>query len=65
MNKETNLGRWYLIPTISKNPYQQNRYYRFAQYIEPGRPTVPEPAEPENMDCSLALSVIANIKAGL
>jgi ABC-type ATPase with predicted acetyltransferase domain len=33
-----------IVPTIRKNPFAQNSYYKFAQYEEEGRPTgLPEP----------------------
>lgn len=54
-----------IVPTIGKNPFAQADAYKHTQHIEAGRPIFPEPAEPENMDCSDALAVIASIKAGL
>ena len=71
MRDETNLGRWYLIPTVGKNPYQQKSYYRSAQCIEPGRAAIEELREAlveehlKTENFADADAVIASIKAGL
>ncbi len=66
MNKEYfNFGSWRIVPTIGKNPFAQPSNYKFTEYVEPGLPTMPEPVEPAEFDCSDALAVIANIKAKL
>lgn len=54
-----------IVPTVRKNPFAQDSYYKYEKYIEEGRPVLPEVSEPENMDCSDALAVIASIKAKL
>lgn len=54
-----------IVPTIRKNPFAQTNYYKHEQYIEEGRPVIPEVTEPENLDCTDALAVIAGIKAKL
>ena len=54
-----------IVPTIRKNPFAIKSDYKFTQYVEEGRPVLPEVSEPEIVDCSDALSVIASIKAKL
>lgn len=55
-----------IVPTVRNGKYiVKDNNYKFAQYIEEGRPTLPETTEPENMDCSDALAVIAGIKSKL
>ena len=49
-----------IVPTIRKNPFAMKTEYRYEQYVEEGVPEVPE-----QLDCSDALAVIANIKAKL
>ena len=50
-----------LVPTIRKNPFSQDNYYKFSEYVEEGLPVLPE----TEMDCTEAQSVIAMIKAKL
>lgn len=32
-----------IVPTIRKNPFAQDSYYKYEQYIEEGRVELPEP----------------------
>lgn len=66
MNPEdVNRYTFTIVPTIGKNPWAVQTAYKHKQYIEQGRPVMPEPTEPDIVDCSDALAVIASIKANL
>ena len=54
-----------IVPTIGKNPWAIQTVYKHNEYIEQGRPVMPEAEEPAEFDCSDALAVIASIKAKL
>lgn len=54
-----------IVPTIGKNQWAIQTMYKHNEYIEQGRPVMPEAEEPAEFDCSDALAVIASIKAKL
>ena len=54
-----------IVPVIRNNPFEQKSSYRFEMREDMERPVFVAPAEPENMDCTDALAVIATIKAKL